>query len=119
MKKILIVDDEDIIRALVHTTLEADGIQVFEASNGSDAWELIQTNPPDLVLLDIAMPGMDGFDLCAKTKADPNLRGIPIVMLTACNSEEDRRRGEEAGADDYFVKPFSPLQLLERVEGLL
>ena len=118
MKKILIVDDEDIIRALVHATLEREEIRIFEASDGEDAWEIICEDQPDLVLLDIGLPDVDGFELCNRTRACPELDSVRIVMLTAYGSPEDRQRGLEAGADGYFAKPFSPVQLLDRVRDI-
>jgi len=116
--KLLIVDDEPAVRALVHATLEGDDYVILEAADGAEALELSRCEQPSLVLLDITMPRLDGIEVCRQLKADPDTRGIVVVMLTAQAQERDRDLGLAAGADEYFAKPFSPLALLNMVESL-
>lgn len=119
-KKILIVDDDPNLRLLVSATLEGDPrYRLLEAGTGETALEIARKEKPDLILLDIAMPGIDGFNVCRTLKADPETRHITVVMLTALGQEADRKRGMDAGADSYFTKPFSPTALLEKVEEVL
>jgi DNA-binding response OmpR family regulator len=116
--KLLIVDDEPAVRALVHATLEGDDYVILEAADGAEALELSRREQPSLVLLDIMLPRLDGIEVCRQLKADPDTRGIVVVMLTAQAQERDRDLGLAAGADEYFTKPFSPLALLNMVESL-
>ena len=121
MKKILIVDDHEKIRELVGATL--DGIadyQIFEAYNGKQAVELARKEQPDLILMDVAMPGeYDGLEATRILKGEPSTRGIHIIMLTAKGQTVDKEEGKQAGADGYFVKPFSPIELIRRIESVL
>ncbi|MHB8626150.1 MAG: response regulator [Aggregatilineales bacterium] len=121
MKKILIVDDQAAVRELVSVTLEIGPYQIIEAANGDEALRLAQAELPDLILLDIQMPGgkLDGLQVCRILKSDEATRNIRIVLLTAKGQEWDKQAGQEAGADDYFVKPFSPLDLMDTVESIL
>jgi CheY-like chemotaxis protein len=121
MKKILIVDDQPAVRELVSVTLEIGPYQILEASNGDEALRLAQTERPDLILLDIQMPGgkLDGLQVCRLLKGDAATRNIHIVLLTAKGQEWDKQAGQDAGADGYFVKPFSPLDLMNTVESFL
>lgn len=121
MKKILIVDDQPEVRELVSVTLEVGLYQIFTASNGTQALTLAQAEHPDLMLLDVMMPGggPDGIEVCRQLKSDQNTQDIYIVMLTSKGQDRDKEIGIEAGADDYFVKPFSPLELIEKVEDVL
>ncbi len=114
--KILIADDEASLRLLVAATLEDERFQITEAKDGTSALAMARAEHPDLVLLDVAMPGLDGLEVCRAIKRDPALAGTTVVMLTAKAQEADRRRGLEAGADAYLTKPFSPLELLRLVE---
>ncbi|MGH2811089.1 MAG: response regulator transcription factor [Actinomycetota bacterium] len=116
MKKLLIADDDAGIRSLVHMTLEADEFEILEAEDGERALEIARAQQPQMVLLDVMMPGMSGFEVCAALKSDPQTAGITVVMLTAKSGEQDRTQGEAAGADDYFTKPFSPVALLTKVD---
>jgi CheY-like chemotaxis protein len=116
VKKLLIVDDEDNIRRLLSATLAGGQYEVLQARDGKNALALIQRERPDFVLLDVAMPGLDGIEVCRQVKASPALRGTTVVMLTAQAQTEVRRRATEAGADVFLTKPFSPLQILEIVE---
>lgn len=120
-KKILIVDDQPEVRELVHVTLEEGTYQLLMAENGDEALALARRELPDLMLLDIQMPGgqFDGLQVCRQLKAAPDTHGIYIIMLTAKGQDWDRRLGNEAGADDYFVKPFSPLELMVKVDEVL
>lgn len=121
MKKILIVDDQAAVRELVSVTLEIGPYQILEAANGDDALRMAQSQMPDLILLDIQMPGgkLDGLEVCRILKADEATRHIRIVFLTAKGQEWDKQAGQDAKADGYFVKPFSPLDLMNTVEDIL
>jgi len=117
--RVLIVEDEPDIRELVVHHLKRDGFQVSAASSGEEALRLVRATPPDLVLLDLMMPIMDGLEVCRRLRQDPATVSLPIVMLTAKGDELDRVVGLELGADDYIVKPFSPKELLARVRAVL
>ena len=120
MKKILIVDDQREVRELVEATLNIGDYHIFKASDGEGALAIAQEAHPDLIILDIMMPGgMDGYEVCRRLKSDPETANCRVVMLTARGEEADRQKGAEVGADDYFVKPFSPLELLNKVEEIL
>jgi DNA-binding response OmpR family regulator len=112
---ILIVDDEPSIRALVHSSIESPYYQVIEACDGEEAWTLIKERKPALVLLDIRMPHRSGFEVLSAIRADPELRGTQVMMLTSSSEQKDIDAGIIAGADFYLTKPFSPADLLERV----
>ena len=112
---ILIVDDEPSIRALVHSSIESPYYQVIEACDGEEAWTLIKERKPALVLLDIRMPRRSGFEVLSAIRADPELRGTQVMMLTSSSEQKDIDAGIIAGADFYLTKPFSPADLLERV----
>jgi CheY-like chemotaxis protein len=118
-RTILIADDEASLRLLVTTTLTDEHIHLIEAQDGTEALALAQQHRPDLMVLDVAMPGLTGLEVCAAVKNDPDLLGIPIIMLTARSQQADRERGLAAKADAYLTKPFSPLQLLRLVEHVL
>jgi DNA-binding response OmpR family regulator len=119
MTTILIVDDEPAILDLVRFTLEDAEVRIVEASDGVEALALARRVRPDLILLDVHMPRLDGLEACQQIRRDPALARTPIVMLTAAGQEADRARGREAGADEYLTKPFSPLALLALVEALV
>lgn len=121
MKKILIVDDQIEVRELIEVTLRIGDFEILQAESGPEALKIAHTEKPELMFLDVMMPegGMDGFEVCEQLKKDPETAGIIIVMLTAKGQEKDRQRGREAGADDYFTKPFSPLELMKKVEEVL
>lgn len=114
-KKILVVDDESRIRALVRMLLENRGYEVHEAGDGPEALRAIPVLSPDMVILDIMMPAMDGFACCKKIRA---LTPCPILMLTAKGEDYDQVEGLQCGADDYVIKPFTPMVLAARVEVL-
>jgi two-component system phosphate regulon response regulator PhoB len=117
--RVLIVEDEPDIRDLLVFHLERDGYQVAKARSGADALRQAQASPPDLVLLDLMLPEMDGLEVCRRLRQNPLTQGIPIVMLTARGDEVDRVLGLEMGADDYVVKPFSLPELMARVRAIL
>jgi len=122
MKKVLIVDDEAHIRLLLEQTLdelEDLGVSLLLAENGGVGLELIRAERPQLVVLDVMMPVMNGFDLCKAVKADDAIKDTFILMLTAKGQELDRNTGEEVGADMYMTKPFDPDEVLERVAAVL
>ena len=116
---VVIADDESSIRLLVHATIESDDFAVVEASNGAEAWALIQQHKPGLVLLDVQMPGRSGLEVLRLIKADPSLKATRVILLTSKAQETDVEVGLMAGADFYLTKPFSPLDLLTRVEEAL
>ncbi|CAB4624482.1 MAG: response regulator [Actinobacteria bacterium] len=114
--KILVVDDDNALREMVGIVLEAEGFQVSFHDAGSGALEAFKSGEPDLVLLDVMLPGKDGIEVCKEIRATA---GTPIIMLTAKTESEDVVRGLEAGADDYVVKPFDPVVLLARIRARL
>lgn len=116
---ILVVEDDEDILQLLRYNLESAGYDVATASNGLDALNLAKRQPPCLVLLDLMLPGMDGFDVCKELKRVPETAETPIIMLTARGEEVDRIVGLELGADDYVVKPFSPREIILRVRAVL
>ena len=119
MKTILVVDDQMEVRELVEVTLLAGDYTVHQAQDGHEAIEKARTLQPDLMILDIMMPGIDGYEVCKTLKQDADTQHIHILMLTARGQELDKQRGAAAGADGYFVKPFSPLELLAKIEEVL
>ena len=121
MARILIVEDQPDIRKLIRMTLEFGHYEIHEAENGQEGWARAQGLRPDLVLLDVMMPGeLDGFQVCEKVKSDPTLgRATAVVMLTARGQKTDLEHGTRSGADGYLTKPFSPLELVDKVDELL
>jgi CheY-like chemotaxis protein len=118
-KTVLIADDEPSLRLLVNATIASDQIIVLEASDGDEAWTLIERHQPDLVLLDVQMPGQTGFELTRRIRSNPSLTNTRIVILTSKAQATDVASGLAAGADLYLTKPFSPLSLLIYVEQTL
>jgi CheY-like chemotaxis protein len=120
MKTILIVDDREEVRELVEVTLRTDQYRTLKADSGEKAIERARAEKPDLILMDVMMPGgMDGLEATRVIKNDPETRDCPVIMLTAKGQDYDRAEGLRAGATDYFVKPFSPIELLRKVEEIL
>jgi two-component system KDP operon response regulator KdpE len=115
-KRILVVDDEERIVRFIRLNLEQDGFLVEEAFTGKKAMDRLRETLPDLILLDVMLPDIDGFDVLAMIRENHD---VPIIMLTAKNEEDDRVRGLELGADDYVTKPFSPRELVSRVRAVL
>jgi len=118
-KKILIAEDETHIAKIIRFKLEKNGYTVIHESNGNDALASIISEKPDLVLLDVMMPGMNGFEVLKAIKADPNVGDIPIIMLTALGQETDMVKGFDLGVKDYITKPFRTAELLSRVNRFL
>ena len=119
MTKILIAEDEPDIRELVAFTLRFAGYEVVTASNGEEAVQMAVKELPDLALMDVRMPRMTGYDACRAMKANPELKDIPVVFLSAKGQEGEIATGIEAGAEEYLLKPFAPDQLTERVRAIL
>ncbi|QRM20726.1 response regulator [Dechloromonas sp. TW-R-39-2] len=119
-KIILIIEDQADIRKLIKMTMELGNSEVHEADNGENGWHMVKALRPHLVLLDVMMPGsLDGYQVCQKIKQDPVLRQTAVVLLTARGQQADFDMGHQAGADAYLTKPFSPLELIDTVDGLL
>jgi type IV pilus assembly protein PilB len=119
LRTVLIADDESAMRLLVNTTIESESYRVIEAGDGDEAWALIKKHKPSLVLLDIQMPGRSGLEILASIKGDPTLGGVHVILMTARALDADKTAGMSAGADFYLTKPFSPLELLARVQESL
>ena len=118
-QKVLIVEDEEDIRDLLHYNLEREGFRVSIAEDGVQAMEKIQQEPPDIVLLDLMLPGLDGLELTRRLRRDPGTAHLPVLMLTAKKEEVDRIVGLELGADDYVTKPFNLRELVLRMRAVL
>jgi two-component system phosphate regulon response regulator PhoB len=118
MRTLLIADDEDGIRSLVRMTLQRKQYEILEASDGEEALALARKHHPELVLLDVMMPGLTGFEVCRALKDDPATADATVVMLSAKAQDSDRAQGIAAGADDYFTKPFSPIALLRKIDDV-
>jgi len=114
--KILVVDDDRNVVQIIAVNLQYEGMDVIEAYDGEEALAKTAAKKPDLILLDIMMPGLDGLEVCRRLKSDARTADIPIIMLTAKTRDEDILAGWEAGADDYLTKPFNPLGLTQRVK---
>ncbi len=118
-QRVLVVDDQPSIRLMVRLTLQ-EAFDLDEAENADDAWAMIQSNPPDAVVLDVMMPGsLNGFQLCERLKSDAALKHIVVILVTACGQVSDQEMGRDLGADAYFIKPFSPLELEKHLMQLL
>lgn len=119
MHRILIVEDEQDIADLIGFNLQRAGFEVLKAHDGIEGTQIALRERPDLIVLDLMLPGRDGYGVFRELKRDPRTAGIPVIMLTARAQTEDRIQGLEAGADDYLTKPFSPKELLLRVQAIL
>ncbi|HUS16090.1 MAG TPA: response regulator [Chloroflexia bacterium] len=119
MSKILVVDDEPTIVELIEESLRMDGFETTRAYSGEEALEALGKDPPDLVLLDLMLPGMDGYEVCRQMQKDVRLSQIPVIMLTAKSAVADKVAGYQKGADDYITKPFDAEELLVRVRAQL
>jgi len=117
--KVLVADDEHNIRNILDFSLHAEGFLVLSALNGEDAFKLAVESTPDLIILDVMMPGQGGVETCRALKADQRTSSIPIILLTALTGREDRKAGRQAGADAYITKPFSPQKVIDVVQDLL
>jgi two-component system, OmpR family, phosphate regulon response regulator PhoB len=118
MRTLLIADDESGIRSLVRMTLQRKQYEILEAADGEEALALARKHHPELVLLDVMMPGLSGFEVCRALKDDPTTADATVVMLSAKAQDSDRAEGIAAGADDYFTKPFSPIALLRKIDDV-
>ncbi|MCL7452176.1 MAG: response regulator [Anaerolineae bacterium] len=118
-KKILVVEDEPDIRGLITFSLEYAGFTVVEALNGEEALDKAVVEQPDLVLLDVRMPKLNGYEVCKLLKAQDETRGIPIVFISARGQEAEIKQGLELGAEEYILKPFAPDELYRRVQVIL
>jgi twitching motility two-component system response regulator PilH len=119
MSTILVVDDNAVVREMLSDQLRGNGFQVVLAKDGAEAVEKIQANPPDLVITDIVMPKMNGYELCRWIKNDPKRKELPVIMCTSKGEEFDRYWGIKQGADAYVTKPYHPLELIDAVKKLL
>ncbi len=117
--KILVVDDEINITQILEFSIGAEGYEVITAANGEEAIDKARREQPNLIILDVMMPRIDGYEACRILKSNPLTKNIPVVLLTAKGREIDKRLGYEVGATDYIIKPFSPNKLIERIHELL
>ena len=117
--KLLVVDDEIYIVHILDFSLGMEGYEVLTALDGEQAYEKAKAEHPDLIVLDIMMPKLDGYETCKLLKADAGTRDIPVILLSAKGRNVDQKVGFEVGADDYITKPFSPRKLVERINALL
>jgi len=117
--KILVVDDEVYIVHILDFSLRMEGYEVITALDGEQALERVKSDHPDLIVLDIMMPKLDGYDACRKLRADPQTADVPIILLSAKGRNVDQRMGYDAGATDYITKPFSPRKLVEKINPIL
>ena len=118
MQNLLIVDDQPDLRLLLRLTFAGSGFEVREAVDGESALAACRAAMPDVVLLDVMMPGIDGYEVCRRLKADPRARGVIVVLMTAGHQATEQQRARDAGADLYFAKPFSPGELLQVLQNL-
>ncbi|NPE29406.1 response regulator [Methanococcoides sp. SA1] len=118
-QKVLIVDDEPDAVIATKRALEADGYNVIEANNGAMAFDVLKSDIPDVILLDVMMPDMDGFEVCRRLKEEPLYENIPVIMLTAKGETNDKIEGLDIGADDYMTKPFNLKELKARIKTVL
>ncbi len=119
MSAVLVVDDSTIVRVILAEYLESSGFEVIEAIDGIEAIEQIQNHRPDLVITDIVMPRMNGYELCRWIKSDPRTKAIPVMMCTSKDEDFDRYWGLKQGADAYIAKPYRPLEMVNAVKHLL
>jgi two-component system phosphate regulon response regulator PhoB len=119
VKTVLVVDDEPTIRTLVNAILDDSGVRTLEAADGLEALDMARRHQPDLVLLDVVMPRMDGFAVCQRMKEERSMARTPVLLLTALVQESDRQRARRVGAEGIVQKPFSPAVLRATVEGIL
>jgi two-component system alkaline phosphatase synthesis response regulator PhoP len=117
--RILVVDDEIYIVHILDFSLGMEGYEVITALDGEQALEKLNSERPDLIVLDIMMPKLDGYEVCKAIKSDPETRHIPVILLSAKGRNVDQKLGFDVGADDYITKPFSPRKLVERINQLL
>lgn len=119
MSRVLVIEDSATQREMIANLLRGSGLTVIEATDGVEALDKIQGNPPDLVVLDIVMPRMNGYEVCRRLKADPKTKNVPVVMCSSKGEEFDRYWGMKQGADAYVAKPFQPTELIGTVKQML
>jgi DNA-binding response OmpR family regulator len=119
VKRILAVDDEPDILRLVSFSLSAKGFDVLEAADGTSAIEIAEREQPDLILMDVMMPALDGYEACRRLKENPSTAHIPVLMLSAKSQQAERKAGLECGAEDYVCKPFTPKDLVAQINEVL
>lgn len=118
--KILVVEDDKFLRELISQKLAREGYTVIEAVDGEKGIESIKENVPDMVLLDLILPGIDGFEVLAKMKSDPNLANIPVIILSNLGQQDDIEKGMEMGANDYLIKAhFTPGEIIEKIQLII
>lgn len=118
-RRVLVVDDDPVILEVLRIMLNLEDLEVTSATDGERALELLAEDPvPDVVVCDVMMPGTDGLEVCRRVKADDRTARIPVILLTARGRDEDRTAGLSAGCDAYLTKPFSPLELIDRISAL-
>ena len=117
-RKILVADDEGALRLLITGTLEIGDYEIIEADNGLQALELVKLENPDLLILDVMMPGMTGYEVCKRVKTNPDIKDTKVLILTAKGQQTDKEAAWEAMADFYLAKPFSPMQLYSLVDDI-
>lgn len=117
--RVLVVDDDPVILRLLEVNFRLDGFEVATASRGDDAIAAVDRDPPDALVVDVMMPGVDGYEVCERLRGDPRFSDLPIVMLTARSQDEDRTRGAEFGIAGYVTKPFDPADLVAFVRSLV
>ena len=114
--KVLVADDDHNMRQLISETLPKHRFEVYQATDGNETWDIVKNLRPDIVLLDVMMPGLGGLELCRNIRENPQTSNIPVILLSAKAQLEDKLKGIESGADDYITKPFDPLELQARIE---
>jgi twitching motility two-component system response regulator PilH len=119
MSTVLVVDDQHSHREMISSLLKGIGIKVIEASGGAEALDMIEATPPDLIILDIVMPGVNGFEVCRQVKGNPATKDLPVVFCSIKGEEFDRYWGLKQGADAYIAKPFEPRELVKTIQQLL
>lgn len=115
MTKILVADDSPFVLEIVQTVLESEGFDVVTAIDGTEAWKKVQSEKPDVVIVDIVMPGMNGYEICKKIKSTEELKGLPVLVLTTKAQDKDIELAQTSGADLYMTKPFDPDELAKKV----
>ena len=118
-KKILIADDNEHIRESLASILEDEGYATWTAKDGAEALRKVKEIAPDILILDVTMPEMSGYEVCRTIKSDPDLKKTFVLMLSAKGQATEQARGKEVGADEYFVKPFSPIEIVTRIRNVL
>jgi CheY-like chemotaxis protein len=116
--RILVVEDQDSIRRMIEALVSARGYKVTAVNSGTKAIDVASTDPPDMVLLDLMIPGYDGFEVCRRLRSDPATKRVPILVISAMDDPDARTRATAAGATAYYTKPFSPIALLKEIDRL-